>query len=167
MALKAVKITNPNWLPIIAPNINVFVDKIKVSGIQYGPLYTYFANTVQNAAKVRITTDEMGIKWEDMSEFWVIFEEDDPVGMAHWLVRSIPYVGTVLCDFVYSWNKNPEVFQVLVDEFEKFGIRHRCNIYELFAVNDAVVRLYGKAATKRGYEMVITPFKQLVFRKGV
>lgn len=165
--MEAIKITNPQWLGYIAPRIAEFAAKLNVAGISYETLYTYFVNSVQHSLKVEIQNkDDGGPKLEDMSEFWVVLEEDGtPVGFAHWYVRGLPHVGKVMCDSIYSWGKNREIFRKLLDEFEDFGRRHRATIYECDALNDAVVRLYNSAAKSKGYNLKVTSLRHCVMEK--
>ncbi len=128
--VKAIKITNPLYLGQIALHIKDFNDIVKVNSITYESLYTYFTSIVQFGG--------------NFTEFWVVFEGDKPAGFASWVVRGLPHISTVLCDYVYIWTKNPKVGTVFMEEFIKFGKKHRAVLYEGIAINETLFRLYRK-----------------------
>ena len=55
---KAVKISNPNWLGSLGPQINSFYEKVQTPTITYETLYTYFLRSVQYGG--------------ERAEFWVV-----------------------------------------------------------------------------------------------
>ncbi len=139
MEVKALKITNPLYLGQIGPLIDKFNKKIKLDGVTYESLYTYFAQNVQFGG--------------DRAEFWIAYEDEQPVGFADWFVRGLPHVGKVCCDFLYSSNRKREPVELLVDEFEKFGLKHRAPLYEAYAINEELFRVHRLAATRKGYNV--------------
>ena len=151
MEFKAQKITNPLYLGQIGPLIDKFNKKIKVVGITYESLYTYFSQNVQFGS--------------DRAEFWVVYEKDKPVGFASWFVRGLPHTGKVCCDFLCSSNRKREPVELLVDEFEKFGLRHRAPLYEAYAINEELFRVHRLAATRKGYEVTRMKTVNFVGRK--
>lgn len=147
MGFKAIKITNPLYLGQIGPMIDKFNKKIDIEGVTYESLYTYFSQNIQFGG--------------DRVEFWVVYEGDKSVGFANWSVRGLPYQGRVCCDFLYSSNRMREPVELLVTEFEKFGLKHRAPLYEAFAINEELFRVHRLAATRKGYE--ITKLKTVNF----
>lgn len=149
--LKLTKISNPNWMGILAPQINTFCEKVASPTITYETLYTYFLKIVQFGG--------------DNAEFWVVFKDDEPMAFASWHVPDLPHRGMVFCDFVYSWNRMREPASMLLDEFIEFGKRKHAPIYKGTAVNEAVYRVFRKAASKRGYNLEVTPLVDFIGRK--
>lgn len=144
---KAQKITNPLYLGQIGPMIDKFNKKIEIPGITYESLYSYFAQNVQFGG--------------DRVEFWLVFEDETPVAFADWFVKPLPHIGKVCCDFLYSNNRMREPVELLVDEYEKFGLKHRAPIYEAYAITEELFRVHKLAATRKGYE--ITRMKTVNF----
>lgn len=144
---KAQKITNPLYLGHIGPMIDKFNKKINFAGITYESLYSYFAQNIQFGG--------------DRAEFWIVYEDDKPVGFADWFVRGLPHIGKVCCDFLYSSNRMREPVELLHDEFEKFGLKHRAPLYEAYAINEELFRVHRLAATRKGYD--ITRLKTVNF----
>jgi len=149
--LKIFKISNPNWLGVLGPQIKNFADKINLPTMTYETLYTYFVRTVQHGGKV--------------AEFWVVMNDEQPIAFAHWYVCDLPHRGVVFCDFLYSWNRMREPVIMLFDEFFKFGKEHHCPIYKGTAVNETVFRVFRKAASKRGYYLHRTELVDFLGRK--
>lgn len=151
--MKALKITNPLWLGSIGPHINDFTKEVPVPGITYESLYSYFANSIQFG--------------RDMAEFWVVIDGEVPVAFAHWFVRGLPAIGKVFCDWVYSWTKDSNVLSLLLDEYEKFGMRHHAVLFEGEAINDVVFRAFRKACNKKGYELTTNSRINFIARKKI
>lgn len=149
--MKALKITNPLWLGQLGPKIESFVKKIKVAGITYESLYAYFVQSIQYGG--------------EMSEFWVVFDNGQPVAFAHWLVRGLPHIGKVYCDFIYSWTKQKEPASLLLDEFINFGKKHRAPIYEGDATSEVTFRVFRKIAHTKGYDLEKSNHVNFVGRK--
>jgi len=139
MEVKALKITNPLYLGQIAPLIDKFNKKIKIPGITYESLYTYFAQNIQLGG--------------DRAEFWVVYEDEKVVGFGSWVFRGLPHIGKVCCDFLYSPNRKREPVELLINEFEKFGLHHKAPLYEAYAINEELFRVHRLAATRKGYEV--------------
>jgi len=135
MEHKALKITNPLYLGHVGPQLKTFSDKLDISGMTYESLYTYFAGTIQFG--------------KGMAEFWVVFEEDKPVGFAHWLVRGLPHISKVYCDFITTWSLSPEPNLILLKEFIKFGERNNAVWLEGDAINESIFRLFRRIATTK------------------
>jgi hypothetical protein len=146
------KITNPNWMGILAPQIKTFCDKAGVPTITYETLYTYFLRTVQQGG--------------EFAEFWVVFKNEEPIAFAHWFVSDLPHRGLVYCDYLHSWNRMREPAQMLLDEFINFGKKKHSPIYKGTAINQAVFRVFRKAAAKRGYQLEVTPLVDFIGRKA-
>jgi len=149
--IQVIKITNPVFLGRLGPQIKVFFDKLKIKGMTYESLYTYFANTIQFGGNA--------------AEFWVVFENEDPVGFAHWFVRGLPHISKVYCDFIKKKKKNRDAHLTLLKEFVNFGKRHRAVWYEGDATSEAVFRLFRKRTKELGYEVAPSGYINFIGRK--
>lgn len=138
--MKILKINNPHWLHAIAPQIDEFVKIVNVPGIYGQTLATYFLNTIQHG--------------RNLAEFWVAFKDDTPIAFAHWFVKGLPHVGKVELDFIYSWEKEPEAADLLIDEFKRFGDRHHAPLYEGEAIDEQRFRIFQRHTKKRGLELI-------------
>jgi hypothetical protein len=147
-----VKITNPLYLGQLGPRIAEFEKKLSVKGITYESLYTYFAHNIQFGG--------------DLAEFWVVFEGDTPVGFANWLVRGLPHIATVYCDFITVWTKNPDAHKLLLGQYVKFGEQHRAVWYEGDAVNELVFRLFRKRSKEFNVELNPSGIVNFIGRKA-
>ena len=158
--LTKLKITNPFWLGQIGPFLSEFLKKVSVPGVTYESLYTHFANTVQHGA---VALDQ---NVRDNAELWVVFEENEagnnPIAFGHWFTKGPPFIGTVFCDFIYSWQRKKEPAGLLYDEFLKFGVDHRAKIWEAVAANDAVFKVLSRAASQRGLKVYPQNWKHFV-----
>jgi hypothetical protein len=133
---KLAKITNPNWLGILAPQIKIFCEKLNLPTITYETLYTYFLRTIQHGG--------------DNIEFWVVLKDDEVIAFAHWFVNGLPQRGAVSCDYIYSWNRMREPIELLIEKFIKFGKENHAPIYTGTAIGEAVFRVFRKAGAKQG-----------------
>lgn len=147
-----VKVNNPEYLGFIAPNIKTFCEKAPIPTIDYETLYAYFMRTVQMGGAI--------------AEFWVVFRDKEPLAFAHWFVNDLPHRGLVFCDFIHCWNRMREPVQMLLDKFLEFGKRNNAPIYKGTAINEAVFRVFRKAASKRGYKLEVTPLVDFIGRKA-
>jgi len=149
--LKIAKITNPNWLGVLGPQIKVFADKINLPTMTYETLYTYFLRTIQHQG--------------DVAQFWVVMKGEEVLAFAHWYVCDLPHRGVVFCDFLHSWNRLREPVVMLFDKFFEFGVSKHAPIYKGTAVNETVFRVFRKAASKRGYVLHRTELVDFLGRK--
>jgi len=149
--MEALRITNPNWLGVLGPQIKTFEEKISLPTITYETLFTYFSRTIQFGG--------------DSTEFWVVMDGDENLAFAHWFVCGLPHRGVVFCDFIYSWNRMREPVEMLLDGFIEFGKKHRAPIYKGTALNESVFRVFRKAASKRGIELNKTKLIDFIGRK--
>ena len=150
-ALKLQRITNPLYLGNIAPSILKFVEKVKPVGITYETLYSYLAASIQ-----------LG---DGRSEFWVAFNEGEPVAFAHWLVLPLPHIGKVCCDLIMSWNRKREPVEHLLDKFLEFGVKNRSPLYEGYFANESIFRVFRKAMHKKGVSVEKTETINAIGRK--
>jgi len=151
---KAVKIDNGAWMPEIAEHIAAFCKKAHVDGLQPGNLQTYFARVAQ------------GWYGKDAREFWMVFEDGDkPVAFASWLIMDLPHIAKVYCCSAYSWTKDKRAFDLLMDEFIKFG--EECNAvwWSSDCVSKAILRLFKAKMTKRGLQTTESGGINVVCRK--
>lgn len=151
--LKLIKLTNPNYLGYLAPQIKAFTDRLQSPTITYETLYTYFTRTIQ-----------LG---NQFAEFWMVSQGEEPVAFAHWFVCDLPHRGLVFCDYIYSWNRMRQPVQMLVDKFLEFGKEKHAPLYKGTALNEAVFRVFRKAASKRGYMLHKTDLVDFIGRKKV
>ncbi len=149
--LKIEKITNPNWLGVLGPQIKIFSDKINLPTITYETLYTYFLRTVQHQG--------------DVAQFWVVFKDDEAVAFAHWFVCDLPHRGVVFVDYIHSWNRMREPVVMLLDKFIEFGKQKHAPIYKGTALNETIFRVFRKAASKKGYMLHPTGLIDFLGRK--
>ena len=151
--VEVIEIKNPRWLGYIAPHINTFYEKTKeqLPTITYETLYAYFEQSVSLASAP--------------SEFWVAKKGNDLLAFAHWFKCGMPHSGVVFMDFVHSWNRMREPVKMLLDKYIDFGKKQRCTIYKGTAVNEAVFRVFRKAASRRGYELDKTPLIDFLGRQ--
>jgi hypothetical protein len=101
----------------------------------------------------------------DTVEFWVVQDGNETVAFALWSVRPLPYVGTVYCHFIHSWNRAREPVELLLDEFIKFGTKNNCLYYQADSLSEGLFRVFRKAASKRGYELEKTGVINFLGRK--
>ena len=151
--LKAIKINNGAWLPVIAEHIEAFCKKAHVDGIQPGNLQTYFAQIAQGC-------------WYGNSEFWMVFDEEEPVAFAAWYTLGLPHIAKVYCLAMYSWVKDPEVAGLLMDEFIKFGVRHRAVWFSADLISKPLVRLIKKKAKERGFNLKDSNLTHVIMKRG-
>lgn len=157
--IKLVKVKNPLFVGEIAGPIKEFNDRIKIPTITYETLYSYFVNTVQFGG--------------ERAEFWIAYTDTienelpkyTPLAFAHWYVKGLPHRGVVYCDFIYSWNRMREPISKLIDEFLLFGNRNNAPYYEGEAINEAVFRVFRKAAYKKGLELNKTTLTNFIGRR--
>ena len=151
---RAVKTNNGAWLPHISEHIERFCKKAHVDGIQPGNLQTYFAQIAQ------------GWYGRDTAEFWMVFDENKPVAFAAWYTLGLPHIAKVYCLAMYSWVKDPEVAGLLMDEFIKFGVRHRAVWWSADLISKPLVRLIRKKAEERGFNLKETDLTHINMKRG-
>ena len=127
------------FLGYIAPGIQELSKKINDPTLTYETLYSYFVYSIQGG--------------RDITEFWIVWDEEKIYGYAHWYVKPPPYRGSVICDFIHCCRNRKNVTQMLVDEFIKFGKKQRCKYYEGSAVSEPTFKVFRKRALKMGYEI--------------
>jgi len=138
-SLKTLKINNVLWLPQIAPQISEFAIGMKSPVICYESLFTYFQQAVQYGGALR--------------EFWVVFDEDKPVGFAHWYVNQLPQVSMVTCDFTHMWGKYKTVSNEIMAEYVKFGKRNNCLYYKFQALDEKRFKFFDTLCKKQGIDL--------------
>ncbi len=151
------KITNPNYLGIIAPLVMRFYKRVTDSsgiyeGITYETLFTYLTRLSQ-----------FGKGDPDRSEVWVAYNDDNkPVGFAAWHLMDLPYVGTVFCPCLFNDTRNQKSIKELYNEFIQFGRRHRAPLYKYHALNDKVANHFAFILDKLGVEVKDTGAKEFI-----
>jgi len=155
------KITNPNYLGIIAPLIMRFHKRVKESsglyeGIRYETLFAYLTKLIQ-----------MGYgKPEDRAEVWIAYNEDNiPVGFAAWHVMDLPHIGTVFCPCLFNDTRNQQAIKELYTEFIQFGRRHRATLYRYHAVNEKVGEYFKGILDKLGVDTKETGAREYIGRE--
>lgn len=141
--IEIVKITNPHWIGTIGPQIAKYHERLKMDGVTYESLYTYFCQVAQFGG--------------EGNEFWVAVENGEPAGFAQWQVSMLPFVGHVSLQNWYSWSKNKEVARVLLKGFIDFGVRHKAKYYNAHVAGLARVELAERYMKEFGVEGKRTP----------
>ena len=149
---KLIKITQPEWLGYLAPQIKVFAEKLDQKTITYETLFTYFLKTIQHGGQI--------------AEFWVVFKESEPIAFAHWFVSSLPHRGLVSCDYVNSWNRMREPIEMLLEKFIEFGKTRNAPLYAGTAINEPIYRVFRKAFSKVGLKVERMEWVEFIGRKG-
>ena len=153
-SLKAVKVNNAAWIPVLAEHIEAFCKRAHVDGIQPGNLQTYFAQVAQ-----------MGHTFH--AEFWLVTDDaGDPCAFASWQASPLPSIAKVYCLACHSWTKDPAAVDVLVDEFIKFGERCNARWWSADFVGKGNVRLFEKKMKARGFNMRESNVINCVFKRG-
>ena len=137
--MEAIKITNPNWLPAIAPRISDYNKIIDVPGMTYEGLYSYFAQSIQFSGGA--------------TEFWVVFDEGEPVAFSHWMTRGLPFSGKAYFDHLYKWSKSKKPIGLLVEKFGDFYKRMKCTMADANPVNEQVSDIIIKHGEENGWEI--------------
>ena len=145
MELKAIKITDPTWIGAIGPEIQKFCERVNIEGLDYRALYSYFVESIGRGYIQKMTYGA------EAEEFHVVFEEKKPIAFAHWYKRSIPFVGVVSCDYIYSWGFNKQAVKMLLDELVQFSLKHRSPIIQCDFINTRVFNHFKKLGNKLGY----------------
>jgi hypothetical protein len=136
--IKIAKVTDPKWVGYLADSIKQFCDRVGMPTIRYETLYTYFVNVVQFGGRT--------------AELWVAHYDTDykPIAFANWYVKGLPHVGAAEIGYIHSWNRAKVPVGLLVDQFIKFAFDNRCTVYTGDLINEAVFKVFEKAATDRG-----------------
>ena len=147
--MKALKITNPEYLGLLAESIQKFVEKVQIPGIRYETLYTYFVESIRNGFV------QKQMHGSELEEFWVVMDDDEkPSAWGHWFKRGVPYNATVECDYVFSWGDKRQALRCLIDELEQFAARHRSPLIIGTSVNTIVFNHLVKVGKMKGYEVL-------------
>ena len=152
--MKAVKITNAEWLPAlasIAKPIQDFVTKVKIPGVHGPGLGYYLEQTAQWGGNVR--------------ELWVVMEDNEPVAFAHWVALGMPHTAKVHCDVIYSWKKKTKAVELLIKEFIEFGKRCKAVWYSTDMYNEKIERVFKLHAQKHNMQVKHTGTTNVIFRR--
>ena len=155
------KITNPNYLGVIAPLVIRFHKRVKEStglyeGVRYETLFAYLTKLVQMGRGVP----------EDVAEVWVAYNEDNtPIGFAAWHVMDLPHIGKVSCPCLFNDTRNQQAIRELYAEFIQFGRRHRATLYQYHAVNEKVGEYFKGILDKLGVEVRDTGAREYIGRE--
>jgi hypothetical protein len=140
--IKLVKITNPMWMQILGPRISEYCERLKVPCVTYESMMSYLTNVVQFGG--------------DTSEFWVAFENDNPVGFCLWCVLGFPYIGVVHCDQVYTWGENKEISRSLFGKFLEFAEKNRAPYIHGLMINKKVSDHFISIGEPNGISPIVT-----------
>ena len=149
--MKAVKITNAEWLPTVGQHFDDYCKKIKIMGMHSPNFYAYCARVVQFGG--------------NLSEFWMVFDGEIPVAFAMWNVMDLPHSSKVFCGAIYSWAKDRAATETLIDEYIKFGQKHNAVWYSGSAHSKGVVRLFNSIFKKKGFDVMESKAIHVVWRK--
>ncbi|MCP3683613.1 MAG: hypothetical protein GY861_13080, partial [bacterium] len=97
--MKAVKITNPIYIQLAAPEILKYVEKIKQDGITYESFITFLQQTAQFGGEI--------------SQVWMVIKDNLPVAFGQFNIAAPPYIGTATFNHACSWAKDKEAFGLL------------------------------------------------------
>jgi hypothetical protein len=158
--IKVIKIENPEYIGVIAPFINGFLEKVAIPGVTYESLYTFLSQTVQMGQAQK----HMGLR--DTQELWVVLDGKKPLAFARWFVMGLPYLGCVSCDIIYSWNRKAEPVKLLIEKFRQFSYDHRSPMGYIDAHNEALFKVFKKYAEEYGYEVNRTEKVNFTVRKA-
>jgi len=152
--MKALKITSPLYVGEIAPLILKFYNRVSTGteyqGITYESLYASFAQIVQFGGNV--------------SELWVVFDENEPVAFATWRVLGLPHIGKTYCDFMFNSIRNRKAVIELCKEWMEFGKKHRSPLYAFDAINEKVAEHLVSVGKQLGVEFVNTGVTNFIGR---
>ena len=158
--MKAIKIISPLYVGEIAPLILKFYNRVSTGteyqGITYESLYTSFANIVQFGGR----PDPL----PDVQEFWVVFEDNEPVAFATWRVLGLPHIGKTYCDFMFNSIRNRKAVIELCKEWIEFGKRHRAPLFAFDAINEKVAEHLVSVGKQLGVEFVNTGVTNFIGR---
>jgi hypothetical protein len=147
--MKAIQITNPEYVGLLAEPLQKFAAKVNVPGVRYETLFTYFVESIRNGMI------QKQLNGAELQEFWVVLDdEQQPVAFAHWFKRTVPFVATVELDYMFSWGAKGVATGLLADELIKFASRHRSPQIIGTAINAIVFNHLVKVAKQRGYEVI-------------
>lgn len=149
--MKAVKINNGAYLPVLSMRIEEFCKRAPVDGIQPGNMQTYLAQVAQFGG--------------DRCELWVVIDDDKPVAFASWEVNGLPHIAKVYWLAVHSWHGDGEPVQLLTEEFIKFGHKHNAVWWSGDSVGEANARLFTREMEARGFKGSRSKLINMVFRK--
>jgi len=155
---KAITVNRPLWVGNIAPQIKELADIVDTPGVTYESLYSYFCNTAQNAEVL----SPVGML--PNMELKVVMGDNKVFGFAHWFVRGLPFISTAHMDYMYSWDKDPEVAKMLIKEFIDFGTKRNCEVFMGTPIDEKRVRYFTKTAGESGYD-IKSNLKTVVFTK--
>jgi len=148
--METIKITNPEYLGLLAEPIQKFVEKVKIPGIRYETLFTYFVESIRNGMV------QKQIQGVELEEFWVVMDEEKPIAFGHWFKRTVPYTATVEVDYVCAWGNKAGATAMLVDRATEFAAKHRSPQIVGNAVNTIVFNHLVSVSKKKGYKVINT-----------
>ena len=157
--METLKITNPEYVGLLAEPIQKFVEKVKVPGIRYETLFTYFVESIRNGMI------QKQVHGSELEEFWVVMDDKQPIAFGHWFKRGIPYTATIEVDYVFSWGNKKEAFRLLLKEMDGFAKRHRSPQIVGNAINTIVFNHLVKVGKETGYDVVNTQSINFAARK--
>lgn len=159
--LKAIKIRNPEYIGVLGPFINSFLERVDIPDVTYESMYSALVTTAQHGAHMT------AMNMRDGAEFWVVLDSDDkPVAFAHWHVKPLPSIGTVSCDYIFSWNRKKDPVRLLLKELTKFAFDHNCPKIMATLTNEAVFQVFEKVGRYMGYKTDRLPTINIVVTKN-
>ena len=149
--IKLLKITNPMWMQALAPRVVSYCEKINSPNLTYESMMTYLTHVVQFGG--------------DMSEFWVAFKDDAPVGFCLWCTMGMPYIGTVHCDQLHIWDKDPEISREFLKQLLKYAESKRAPFIHGLMVNSKVADHFTEMGPELGIQPIISERVELYGRR--
>jgi len=151
---KILKINNPLYVANLVPLIQDFLERTTLPNITIHSMVAFFQRTAQLGGEI--------------VELWAAFEENEPVGFAHWCVRDLPLVGSVHMNFMYCKGNRKDFVKQLVSEFEKFGTKHNSPWYMYDVVNNPkLINHFANIAQEFAGDQIQQPYTPFIARKKV
>jgi hypothetical protein len=119
-----IKITNPLWMEILAPHVKDYFDRVKLPGMSYEALMTFFLNIVQLGGEA--------------AEFWCAFKDNKPVGFCMWNLMGLPYNGVAHCDQFHVWDDDKRISKMFMAKLMEYATSKRCSYIHAFLINRKV-----------------------------
>ncbi len=138
--ITTIKVTNPEGILKIIPNIEDYVKTVNNEGVYPSAFVTYIMQTVIEGG-----TD---------AEFWVALEDEEPKGFVRFGKLYLPYVADICADAIYSWSTNPKVSMSLCKECVAFAKRHRAKRIHAYFYDQKVFN-YVKYVLKESLDINI------------
>jgi hypothetical protein len=147
------RITNPLWIETLGPQIKIYWEATKKPGMTFEALLSYFVGIVQYGGEV--------------SDFWVAFKDNRPVGFSIWTIMGPPYFGVAHCDQLHVWEDDPRISRMLMDKFVEWAALKRCPYIHALLVNGKVSDHFKAMGDDMGLDVTDAGTVELFARRRV